>query len=73
MFACQIRVVLTHEYPTIWVNTNLTCLLNGSKFLNLNTAYLLNGLVVLTCLSNFIKMKKKKIYIYIYIYEKTNK
>ena len=62
--------------PTIWANTNLTCLLNESKFLNLNTTYLLNELVMLTCLSDFIKMKKKKkiyIYIYIYKYEKTNK
>ena len=49
----------THEYPTIWVNTNPTCLLNGLRFLNPNMTYLLNGLVVSTCLSNFIKMKKK--------------
>ena len=58
MFACQIRVVLTHEYPTIWVNTNLTCLLNGSRFLNPNTTHLLNELVVSTCLS---KRKKNSI------------
>ena len=59
MFACQIRVVLTLEYPTIWVNTNRTCLLNGSRFLNPNTTHLLNELVVSTCLLNFIKKKKK--------------
>ena len=42
------------------VNTNLTCLLNGSRFLNPNTTYLLNGLITSTCLTDFIKMKKKK-------------
>ena len=56
----------THVYPIIWVNTNSTCLLNESRFLNPNTTYLLNGLVVSTCLSNFIKMKK-------IFYEKTKK
>ena len=35
------------------------CLLNGSRFLNLNTTCLLNGSIVSTYLSNFIKMKKK--------------
>ena len=44
----------------IWVNTNPTCLLNGSRFFNPNTTHLLNGSVVLTCLLDFIKMKKKK-------------
>ena len=59
-----------------------TCLLNGSKFFNPNTTHLLNGLVVSTCLLDFIKkkknsinqidmnyeiQKKKNIYIYIYI------
>ena len=58
MFACQIRVVLTHEYLIIWVNTNLTCLLNGSRFLNPNTTHLFNELVVSTCLS---KRKKNSI------------
>ena len=42
-------------------DTNPTRLLNGSGFLNPNVTYILNGLVVLICLSNFIKMKKKKI------------
>ena len=50
----------SHRYSTIWVNSNPTCLLNGSGFFNPNTTYLLNGLVVLTCLSDFIKMKKKE-------------
>ena len=36
------------------------CLLNGSRFLNLNMTCLLNGSIVSTYLSNFIKMKKKK-------------
>ena len=43
-----------NSYLTIWVNTNPTCLLNGG-FLNPNTTYLLNLLVVLTHISNFIK------------------
>ena len=55
-----LRVILAYEYLTIWVNLNLTCLLNGLEFLNSNTTYLLNGSIVLTCLSDFIKMKKKK-------------
>ena len=59
MFACQVHIMSTHEYLTIWVNTNPTCLLNGSRFLNPNTTYLLKKSVMLTCLSNFIKMKKK--------------
>ena len=58
--------MLTHVYPIIWVNTNPTCLLTGSRFLNSNITHLLNELVVSTCLLDFIKMKKK-------IYEKTNK
>ena len=62
MFMCWVRVVFrVHEYPTIWVNTNSTCLLNGLRFLNPNMTHLLNGLVVLTYLFDFIKMKKKKI------------
>ena len=60
MFACPVYVVSTHEYPTIWVNTNLTCLLSRSIFLNSNMTHLLNRLIVSTCLSYFIKMKKKK-------------
>ena len=70
MFACQIRVVLTHEYPTIWVNTNLTCLLNGSRFLNPKMTNLLNKPIILTYLSNSINqidMIMKNQYIYIYI------
>ena len=43
----------------MWVDTNLTCLLNESIFLNPNIIYLLNGSIVLTCLSDFIKMEKK--------------
>ena len=66
MLACWVRVMPTHKYPTIWVNTNSIYLLNESRFSNPNTTYLLNKSVVLTCLSNFIKTKKKKnIYIYI--------
>ena len=66
VFACQVRVVSTHTYLTIWVNTNPACLLNGSRFLNPNMTHLLNGSIVSTCLSDFIKMKKN-------IYEKTSK
>ena len=58
-FVCRVHVVSTNEYLTIWVNFNLTCLLNRSKFLNSNTTHLLNGLVVSTCLSDFIKTKRK--------------
>ena len=61
MFACRVHVVSTHEYPTIWVNINPTCLLNGSKFLKPNMTHLLNGSVMSTCLLNVIKMKKKKL------------
>ena len=39
--------------------TNPICLLNGSRFLNPNTIHLLNGLIMLTYLLDFIKMKKK--------------
>ena len=67
MFACRVHVVSTHEYPTIWVNINPTCLLNGSKFLKPNMTHLLNGSVMSTCLLDVIKMKKKK------NYEQTNK
>ena len=58
MFVCQVRVMSTHDYPTIWINTNPTCLLNRSRFINRNTTHLLNGSIVLTCLSDFIKKKK---------------
>ena len=44
------RVKLTHEYSTIWFNTNLTRLLNKLEFLNSN----------MTRLSDIIKVKKKK-------------
>ena len=59
MFACQVHVVSTHEYSTVWVNPNSTCLLNGLGFLNPNTTHLLNGLIVSICLSDFINKKKK--------------
>ena len=55
----SVRVVSIHEYSTIWVNTNPTCLLNELRFLNPNTTYLLNRPIVSTCLLDFIKMKKK--------------
>ena len=61
MFTCRVCVMSTYEYPTILINTNPTCLLNGSRFLNPNMNHLLNGLVVSTYLSDFIKMKKKKL------------
>ena len=61
MFACRIHVVLTYKYSIIWVNTNLTCLLNGVRSLNFNMIYLLNGLVMSTRLTNYIKVKKKGI------------
>ena len=57
MFTCRIRVMSTHEYSTIWVNFNPTCLLNESGFFNPNTTHLLNRSVVLTCLLDFIKIK----------------
>ena len=60
MFVCQVYVMSTHKYPTIWVNTNQTCLLNRSRFFNCNTTYLLNRLIMSTCLSDFIHQKKKK-------------
>ena len=60
MFACQIRVMLAYEYSTIWVNANLTCLLNRSEFLNPNITHLLNGSIVLICLLDFIYKKNKK-------------
>ena len=44
------RVKLTHEYSTIWFNTNPTRLLNKLEFLNSN----------MTRLSDIIKVKKKK-------------
>ena len=60
VFACQVCVVSTHGYSTIWVNPNLTYLLDELEFLNSNTTFLLNESVVSTCLSNFIPKKKKK-------------
>ena len=59
MFACRVRDMSIHEYPTIWANTNPTCLLNRSTFLNPNMIHLLNGSIVSTYLLDFIKMKKK--------------
>ena len=53
-------VMLTREYSIIWVKTNPTCLLNGSRSFNPNMTYLLNGWIVLTYLSNFIKKKLMK-------------
>lgn len=41
VFMCRVHIMLTHEYSTIQINTNTTCLLNGS-FLNLNMTHLLN-------------------------------
>ena len=73
MFACWVRVMLTHEYSTIWVNPNLTYLLNRSRFLNPNTTHLLNGSVMSTGLSNFIKQKKNSINQIYMNYEKPNK
>ena len=61
MFACRIHVVLTYKYSTIWINTNPTCLLNGVRSLNFNMIYLLNGLIMSTRLTNYIKVKKKGI------------
>ena len=60
MVACWVGVVSTNEYLTIWVNTRRTHLLNGLRFFNLGTTCLLNGLVISTHLSDFIKAKKKK-------------
>ena len=51
--------MLINEYLTIWVNIKPTRLLNGSRFLNLNTTCLLNELIVSTHLSDFIEMKQK--------------
>ena len=73
---CRVRVVSTYEYSTIQVNHNLTCLLNELGFFNLNTIHLLNGSVISTCLSDFIKTKKKKNFSINQIdmnYEKLNK
>ena len=58
MFSCWVCIVSIYKYLTIWVNTNSTCLLNESKFLNLNFINLLNGSVMLICLLDFIKTKK---------------
>ena len=43
MFTCLVHVVSINEYSIIWVNTNLTCLLNA--------------LVMSTNLSDFIEAK----------------
>ena len=55
--AIRVRVS-TNEYSIIWVNPNSTRLLNGSRFLNASTTCLLNGLVVSTHLSYFLKANK---------------
>jgi len=57
----------TYKYLTMWVNNNPTHLLNRLKFFNLNMTCLLNGLVMSTHLSNFIKAKEKKIQIQILV------
>ena len=44
VFAGQVRVVLSHKYPVIWVDPNPTCLVNMLKIINPNTTYLLNRL-----------------------------
>ena len=59
VFMCRVRFVSTHEYSAIQINTNPTCLLNRSRFLNPNMTRLLNGSIVSTCLLDFIEMKKK--------------
>ena len=56
VFLCQVRVMPSHEYWTIWVNPNSTCLLNRLRFLNPNTTHLLNGSVLSTLLSDFISL-----------------
>ena len=61
MFACWVRVMSTNEYLTIWVNINQIHLLNESRFLNPNTTCLLNGSIVSTHLSDFIKEKKNNL------------
>ena len=58
MFACWICVVSANEYSIVWVNTNQTRLLNKSRFLNPNITCLLNGLVVLIHLYDFIEAKQ---------------
>ena len=73
MFAYRVYIMLTYEYPIIWVNTNSICLLNGLRFFNPNMTHLLNGLIVSTYLSDFIKMKKKKIVLTKLNYEKPKK
>ena len=52
MFACWVCFVFTYEYPTIWVNTNPTCLLNKSRFIDSNTTHLLNGSVFIKFYQN---------------------
>ena len=52
-------VIHVHILGTIWVDTNLTYLLNRSKFINPNMTCLLNGSLMSARLSYFIKAKKK--------------
>ena len=54
-------VIHVHILGTIWVNTNLICLLNGSKLFNSNMICLLNESLMLAHLSYFIKAEEKKI------------
>ena len=73
---CQVCVVLTHEYSTIWVNPNLTCLLNELGFFNLNTIHLLNGQSYRLVYKILSKRRKKKNFSINQIdmnYEKLNK
>jgi len=49
-----------YDYMGVSTLTQPTCLLNGSRFINSSMTHLLNGLIMLICLSDFIKMEKKK-------------
>ena len=49
---------LINKYLTICVNTNPIHILNRSRLVNPNTTFLLNGFVMSTHLSDFIKAKK---------------
>ena len=42
MFTGQVCVMSSHEYSTIWIDLNPTCLINMSKIHNPNTTCLLN-------------------------------
>ena len=66
MFACLVCVVSTYEYLTIWINTNLGRLLNGST-LSIHLLYFIIGKKIQILLTQLIRTMKNQINIFFLI------